>query len=309
MRRNWIKLYVDQCLRGTMMDEMEDPRERFLWFAFLLLAGDSPYEGKIALTEDMGYSDEQLGSMLKCDPGLIKRAKKIMVKYDKIKILNNNIIQIVNWKKYQSEYQRQKPYRSEDGQKLLRKVTVNGDNEGLLIEREGEEEGNRDLDRDRDLKEDTEILTLLSKVKNYPFNKEKDLEVIKGLKAEFPDVDILEKIKQITLNWLKFPLNKKSRPRVQIRKWVTNEQKWQKEGAKEKKVGKSTRISSIKEDDYAKAREIKMRQIMKIYQPELDKATKAQSLEWIDKIDNKINEEIAEFSREYNAKGGIDGEI
>jgi len=107
MRRNWIKLYVDQCLRGTMMDEMKDPGERFLWFAFLLLAGDSPYEGKIALTEDMGYSDEQLGSMLKCDPQLVKKAKKVMVKYDKIKVLKNNIIQIVNWEKYQSEYLRQ----------------------------------------------------------------------------------------------------------------------------------------------------------------------------------------------------------
>ena len=220
-----------------MMDEMKDPGERFVWFGFLLLAGDSAYEGKITLTEDMGYSDEQLGSMLKCDPILIKRAKKVMVKFDKIKILDNNIIQIVNWKKYQSEYQRQKPYRSEDGQKLLRKVTTQDDNEKLLIDREGEED--RDIDRDIDLEEDKEILILLSKVKNYPFDKERDLELIKGLKVEFPDVDVLEKAKQITLNWLNFPLLKKSRPRVQIRRWVSNEYKWQKEGDKSKEVGKS----------------------------------------------------------------------
>lgn len=234
MRRNWIKLYVDQCLRGTMMDEMKDPGERFLWFAFLLLAGDSPYEGKIALTEDMGYSDEQLGSMLKCDSMLIKRAKRVMVKYDKIRILKNNIIQIVNWEKYQSEYQRQKPYRSIDGQKLLRKVTTEGD-----LQKEKEMEIRIEGDRDRDLEEDKKILTLLSKVKNYPFNKEKDLEFIQGLKVEFPDVDVLEKIKQITINWLKFPLLKKSRPRVQIRRWVTNEQRWQKEGDASRGVGKS----------------------------------------------------------------------
>lgn len=150
MRRNWIKLYVDQCLRGTMMDEMKDPAERFLWFAFLLLAGDSPYEGKIALTEDIGYSDEQLGSMLKCDSALIKRAKKVMVKYDKIRILENNIIQIVNWKKYQSEYQRQKPYRSEDGQKLLRKVTLKGDAQ-IEIEKEKEKEIRKDNEKHIDL--------------------------------------------------------------------------------------------------------------------------------------------------------------
>lgn len=280
------------------MDEMKDPGERFLWFAFLLLAGDSPYEGKIALTEDMGYTDEQLGSMLKCDPGLIQRAKKVMVKYDKIKVLKNNIIQIVNWKKYQSEYQRQKPYRSEDGQKLLRKVTTKGDD----IEREGEIEIDRDLNKDRDLKEDTEILSLLSKAKNYPFNKEKDLEFIEGLKTEFPDIDILEKIKQITINWLKFPLTKKSRPRVQIRRWVTNEQKWQKEGEKEKKVGAPTHTPSRKEDNYSKARAIKMKEIEKKYQPEIDKAMKAHASDWLDEIDNKIKEEIAEFSREYHKK-------
>jgi hypothetical protein len=296
MRRNWIKIYVDQCLRGTMMDEMKDPGERFLWFAFLLLAGDSPYEGKIALTEDMGYTDEQLGSMLKCDPGLIQRAKKVMVKYDKIKVLKNNIIQIVNWKKYQSEYQRQKPYRSDDGQKLLRKVTTKGDD----IEREGEIEIDRDVNRDRDLEEDTEILTLLQKVKNYPFKREEDLKFIEGLKTEFPNVDILEKVKQVTINWLKFPLTKKSRPRVQIRRWVTNEQKWQKEGTKEKKVGESMHIPSKKEDDYMKARTIKMKDIQSKYQPEIDKAMKTKSRDWMDEIDNKMKEEIAEFSREYH---------
>ena len=294
MRRNWIKIYIDQCLRGTMMDEMKDPAERFVWFGFLLLAGDSAYEGRIALTEDMGYSDEQLGAMLKCDASLIKKAKKKMIKFKKIEILKNNIIQILNWSKYQSEYQRQKPYRSEDGQKLLRKVTAEGDSQ-----KEIREEEERDLDIDRDLKEDTEIINLLSKVKNYPFNEEKDLGFIKALKTEFPDVDILEKIKQVTLNWLKFPLTKKSRPRVQIRRWVTNEQKWQKEGVQEKRVGESTHIPSREEDGYVKARAVKMKELQEKHQAEIDKATKAHASDWLDEIDNKIKEEIAEFSRGY----------
>jgi len=123
MRRSWIKIYVDQCLRGTMFDEMNDPAERFIWFGFLLLAGDSPFEGKIALTESMGYTDEQLAALLRCDKKTIKKAKEIMVKYDKIKILENNVVQIVNWKKYQSEYDRQKQYRDPDATKVTSKVT------------------------------------------------------------------------------------------------------------------------------------------------------------------------------------------
>ena len=152
--------------------------------------------------------------------------------------------------------------------------------------------------------EDTEILALLFKVKDYPFNKEKDLEFIKGLKTEFPDVDILEKTKQITINWLKFPLNKKSRPRVQIRRWVTNEQKWQKEGDKGKRVGESTHTPSKKEDNYAKARAVKMKELEKKYQPEIDKAMKAHASDWLDEIDNKIKEEIAGFSRKYHSEEG-----
>lgn len=87
-------------------------------------------------------------------------------------------------------------------------------------------------------KEDKEIFALLKNIKNYPFNQEKDLEFIKGLKAEFPEIDVLEKVKQICANWLNRPLLKKSRPRVQIRRWVFNEDKWQKEGDKARKVGR-----------------------------------------------------------------------
>lgn len=129
------------------MDEMKDPAERFVWFGFLLLAGDSAYEGKICLTDDMGYSDEQLGAMLRCDATLIRKAKKKMLKYNKIEVLKNNIIQIVNWSKYQSEYQRQRPYRSPDGQKLLRKVTAKGDDTKLR------KEGDRDRDKNKIRKE------------------------------------------------------------------------------------------------------------------------------------------------------------
>ena len=223
MRRNWIKIYVDQCLRGTMMDEMQDPAERFVWFGVLLLAGDSAYEGKISLTEDMGYSDEQLGSMLKCDPQLIKRAKKKMVKFDKIKILKNNIIQIVNWKKYQSEYQRQKPYRSEDGQKLLRKVTTEGD------DLEGEGDIDRDIEEDIEgekKKEEEDLPHLRIK---FNFKKKRWQGIIKEdmklWKETFPDLDIDYWLKRMK-NWiLTNPRKGKKKNYAKfINNWLSGEQ-------------------------------------------------------------------------------------
>ncbi len=272
--------------------------ERWIWVGLLLMAGDSNEEGLIFLRKNekgglIGYSESTISELLGVDPRDFHNATSKMMKYEKIEINENRVIKILNWNKYQSEYHRQKKYR--EGYKDESNL---GSNESNTLE----EDKDLDLDRDRDLKEDTEILTLLQKVKNYPFKREEDLKFIKGLKAEFPDIDILEKIKQITINWLKFPLTKKSRPRVQIRRWVTNEQKWQKEGTKEKKVGESTHIPSKEEDDYTKAREIKMRQIMEKYQSEIDKAMKGKSSDWMDEIDNKIKEEIAEFSREYHEK-------
>ena len=48
-------------------------------------------------------------------------AKKKMIKFEKISVDKNNVIQIVSWDIYQSEYQRQRDYRQE---KLQRKVTT-----------------------------------------------------------------------------------------------------------------------------------------------------------------------------------------
>jgi len=109
--RNWIKIYVEKCLRGTMMEEFPDPAERWVWIGFLLLAADSPFEGKIAVTPTIGYSDEQLASMLKVEPRLVTSAKVKMIRHEKIQVLDNNVISIVNWKVYQSEYDRKKVSR------------------------------------------------------------------------------------------------------------------------------------------------------------------------------------------------------
>jgi len=126
MRRNWIKLYVNQCLRGSMMEELAN-EERWAWIGLLLLAGDCPVEGEIGITNEIGYTDEQIAKMIDVPTEIFCRAKMKMIGVNKISLGDNNIIRIVNWKKYQSEYGRQRIYRKSYISKLQHKVTGMGD--------------------------------------------------------------------------------------------------------------------------------------------------------------------------------------
>lgn len=93
-----------------MMNELE-PDERFVWFGFILLAGDCAHEGNICATENSGFTDDQLADLLKVDKGLIQKSKRKFIKYGKITVSPNGIIFITKWQLYQSEYDRQKSYR------------------------------------------------------------------------------------------------------------------------------------------------------------------------------------------------------
>jgi 5-methylcytosine-specific restriction endonuclease McrA len=102
-----------------MIDELTN-EERWSWIGLLLLAGDNPKEGEISLGRNMGYTDEQICKLIDVPIDVFARAKAKMIvpaqNQDKPKILvdKRNVIQIVNWKKYQSEYERQKPHREPD---------------------------------------------------------------------------------------------------------------------------------------------------------------------------------------------------
>ena len=227
MRRNWIKLYVDQCLRGSMMTELE-PAERFVWFGFLLLAGDSSFEGKICITETVGYTDEQLASMLKVDLQLLKTAKRKMVKFEKIAVREGNILEILNWKKYQSEYERQRPYR-EKGQK----VTGQSYTPKLPLEGEGdrdrEEEKKEEEERPRPGASYLQVVEQTFKAARYEFDQ-KTLLYIADLCAEFQELDHTAEIKSKIAWWINHPLTPKSNVCLQMRNWflIAREQKKEK---------------------------------------------------------------------------------
>ena len=56
--------------------------------------------------------------------------------------------------------------------------------------------------------------------------------------------------------------------------------------------------------NYEKAREIKIKTLHKKYEPEFEKAKRTKNLDWLDSINNKIKEDVAEFSHKYHLRKG-----
>jgi len=67
-----------------------------------------------------------------------------------------------------------------------------------------------------------EILSILKGVKGYTYCYSKDLEFLRKIVVDFPQVDILEEIKKWETWLFDHPLKKTSNPRSQIRNWLKN---------------------------------------------------------------------------------------
>ena len=189
-RRNWIKIYPEGFLRRTLFKELL-PIERWVWIGFLCLAGDNAFDGKVCVAEDMGYTDEQLAKLLDIDIDNLKIAKKKMIKFEKISVDKNNVIQIVSWDIYQSEYQRQRDYRQE---KLQRKVTTQSYNAKLHVD--------RDIDIDKDIK--------IEKENKSSIPLKEIVELYNSTCTNLPKVqELTDKRKQaIRLRWNKYATRK-----------------------------------------------------------------------------------------------------
>lgn len=109
--RTWIKVYCDKWLEGTLREEAPDIRG--VWIDLLTLAGAGHYgdSGEIKLNNGVGFTDKQISEILAIKLSLWRRAKRRFLQTNRIKIREKGAIFIINWAKYQSEYDRQKTYR------------------------------------------------------------------------------------------------------------------------------------------------------------------------------------------------------
>ena len=76
------------------------------------------------------------------------------------------------------------------------------------------------------LPDESDLMTTLEQVENYPVDRVKDLKMYKLLQERYPTIDILGSIKSWSISKLSDPLKPNSNSRSQINTWAGNDLKW-----------------------------------------------------------------------------------
>ena len=108
-RRLWIKLYITGMLHGSIRWQLE-PDERATWVDLLCLAGECGKGGIICDNDRKPLPRSYIANHLNISLELLERTIKKNEDAKRISQKDGLII-ITNWKSYQSEYERQRPYR------------------------------------------------------------------------------------------------------------------------------------------------------------------------------------------------------
>lgn len=123
-KRSWVKLWVNEWLDGTTRFEMSDAQRAF-WVDLLAMAGRSRFPGIICAGQIngrfIGYPINKFQSLMS-EPIDVEQTFELFASNGKISIeitaespTKLYKIELCNWTRFQSEYQRQKPYRLQKG--------------------------------------------------------------------------------------------------------------------------------------------------------------------------------------------------
>jgi len=102
-------MWVNECLQGTIRFDFS-PAERSVWYDLVILAGNCRIAGIISANETTPYPHSYIAGLLNIDLGLLETTLEKCKTSSRIKETERGI-ELVNWEHYQSEYERQKPYR------------------------------------------------------------------------------------------------------------------------------------------------------------------------------------------------------
>ncbi len=111
MRRSWVKFWVTGWLHGSIRWQLE-PGERATWADLICLAGECSHNGQICDNDGGAFPIEYIANTLNIPLALLGSTIAKCKAEGRIEDREDGVIVIANWDVYQSEYERQKNYRS-----------------------------------------------------------------------------------------------------------------------------------------------------------------------------------------------------
>lgn len=108
-KRTWVKFWVSECIDGSLREQLEAD-ERGVWYDLIILSARCRVPGIISSNEKEPMSHRRIAGILNIRGELLERTLKKCLEQERISIDGKGLIAILNWRKYQSEYQRQRLY-------------------------------------------------------------------------------------------------------------------------------------------------------------------------------------------------------
>ena len=108
-KMTWVKFHITGWLHGSIRWQLEAD-ERGVWADLIVLAGECLAGGKICDNDGVGYPMPFIANQLNIPLELLGRTVA-KCKHEGRLADRDDMLEIVHWTTYQSEYERQKPYR------------------------------------------------------------------------------------------------------------------------------------------------------------------------------------------------------
>lgn len=110
-RRSWVKLWITGWLHGSIRWQL-DAAERATWADLICMAGECSQNGHICDNDGRPLPIEYIANTLNIPLDLLSGTIAKCKAEGRIEDREDGIIVISNWQAYQSEYERQKKYRT-----------------------------------------------------------------------------------------------------------------------------------------------------------------------------------------------------
>jgi len=231
LARRWVKIWVHESLTGTIRFDFT-PAERGVWYDLLILAGNCRMDGIIAAGPGKPYPYNWIAGTLNVPLELLESTLEKCRLSERI-YENNDGIHILNWHRYQSEYERQKPYRERK-----RKVTPAAET-AMKPSPEETHEANSGIGTET--ASEAELLRFLETLEGWRFRRAEDLAWLREFRQEYPEFNLV--LAKACRDWHsgRAPPRHKGIWKNRFREWVKHERQFEVERRGRGTKGPSTR--------------------------------------------------------------------